>query len=271
MAHAHARARSIVPPARRDALLSAAVEVDATEADPHSPTELGTQAASPHAMADVALGTRAGQEPRPSNGGTAGRPVATAGDALDRSDLSRMRAFHLFGVFAPLVAIVVSLLLDGDPRARIAFWCGIGLLSLCNIVLVYLTTRPALYRPRPVGILWVVSTLGILPGIVYFGPFSAVVMVPMLGIVFIAIGRVRWTARATAGASCLRLVLTGLARLHVRATATKLTKDSRLLHLLLEGLERPLETVRLGQNDFRHVTWLRLLPWRALNSRRRSP
>src|SRR5690349_1130052 len=149
-------------------------------------------------MADVALGTRAGQEPRPSNGGTAGRPVATAGDALDRSDLSRMRAFHLFGVFAPLVAIVVSLLLDGDPRARIAFWCGIGLLSLCNIVLVYLTTRPALYRPRPVGILWVVSTLGILPGIVYFGPFSAVVMVPMLGIVFIAIGRVQWTARATA-------------------------------------------------------------------------
>src|SRR6185436_9025036 len=60
-------------------------------------------------------------------------------------------------------------------------------------------TSERLYRPVPVGILWVVSTLGILPALAYFGPFSAVVMVPMLGIVYIAIGRVRWTARVTAG------------------------------------------------------------------------
>jgi serine/threonine-protein kinase len=45
--------------------------------------------------------------------------------------------------------------------------------------------------------LWLLSNFGILPAIAYFGPFSAVVMVTMLAIVFIALGRVRWTARAT--------------------------------------------------------------------------
>jgi hypothetical protein len=181
------------------------VQRDATDADPTEDPELGTQAESPHALAhtvaDVAMGSRATeiQDARLSRWGTAARPVATTGDALDRSDLSRMRAFHLFGVIAPIVAILVSLLLEGDRRARLAFWIGVGVLSACNVGLVYLTRRPTLYRPGRVGALWILSTLGILPSLVYFGPFSAVAMVLMLGIVFIAIGRVRWTALATTG------------------------------------------------------------------------
>ncbi|MBC7973999.1 MAG: serine/threonine protein kinase, partial [Myxococcales bacterium] len=125
-------------------------------------------------------------------------PLATAADALDRSDLARMRVFHIFGTLAPVGAFLLSLLLGGDPVLRAAFWAGIGLLSVCNIVLVYLTRSEALYQPVPVGILWILSALGIVPTMAYFGPFSAVVMVPMLGIVFIALGRVRWTARVTA-------------------------------------------------------------------------
>jgi eukaryotic-like serine/threonine-protein kinase len=176
------------------------VQSDATEADLPNDTQGGTQAATPHAIADVATGSRATvlQEGKPSGSATAGRPIATAGEALDRSDLPRMRAFHTFGVLAPVGAILLSLALGGDPVARAAFWTGAGLLSACNIALVYLTTSEALYRPRWVGTLWVASALGILPALAYFGPFSAVVMVPMLGIVFIAIGRVRWTALATA-------------------------------------------------------------------------
>jgi serine/threonine-protein kinase len=179
------------------ALLSAVVRSDATEVDlPNAATQLGTQAASPRA---IAAGSRAIELPDPRAGGTGSRAALTTAEALDRSDLRRMRAFHLFGVFAPFGAILLSLLLGGDPTARLAFWIGVGVLSASNVVLVYLTRNPALYRPRPVGVLWIVSTLGILPALVYFGPFSAVAMVLMLGIVFIAIGRVRWTARATAG------------------------------------------------------------------------
>jgi serine/threonine-protein kinase len=175
------------------------VESEVTEADPAA-TQVGTQAATPHAIADVATGSIATQlqSVRPSLA-TASRPIATAADALDRSDLARMRAFHTFGVFAPLGAILMSLLLGGDPTLRSAFWLGSGLLSACNVVLVYLTRSEALYRPTSVGLLWILSTVGILPALAYFGPFSAVIMVPMLGIVFIALGRVRWIAVATAG------------------------------------------------------------------------
>ena len=176
------------------------VDAEVTQADQPRATQAGTQAASPRSL-EAATGSRATelQSGRRSGLGTTSlRPVATAAEALDRSDLARMRAFHMFGVFAPVGAILLSLLLGGDPILRYAFWAGVGLLSLCNLALVYLTRSEALYRPGPVSVLWILSALGILPTMAYFGPFSAVIMVPMLGIVFIALGRVRWTAQVTA-------------------------------------------------------------------------
>src|SRR5262245_34727611 len=87
-------------------------------------------------------------------GSASARPVTTAAEALDKSDLSRMRAFHVFGVIAPIGAILLSTFLGGDPVARTAFWVGVSLLGACNVVLLYLTTSTELYRPLPVGILW---------------------------------------------------------------------------------------------------------------------
>jgi serine/threonine-protein kinase len=93
---------------------------------------------------------------------------------------------------------VLSFLIGGHPVARLAFWIGASLLALCNAGLLWLTSTPERYSARAVGVLWIISTLVIQTAVPYFGPFSAVVMVDMLGIVFIAIGRVRWTAVATA-------------------------------------------------------------------------
>jgi serine/threonine-protein kinase len=47
-------------------------------------------------------------------------------------------------------------------------------------------------------VLWVTATIAIQPAIYYFGPFSAVVMIDVIGIVFIALGRERTSALATA-------------------------------------------------------------------------
>jgi eukaryotic-like serine/threonine-protein kinase len=168
---------------------------DATEADLPRATELGTQADSPRAIAEVASGSRA---PGRSRWGSSARPVTTAAEALDRSDLSRMRAFHTFGIIAPIGAILLSMFLGGDPTAKHIFWIGTSLLGACNIVLLYLTTSPELYRPVPVGVLWLLSNAGFMPAVVYFGPYSAVVMVNMLALVFISLGRLRWPAIATA-------------------------------------------------------------------------
>ena len=57
--------------------------------------------------------------------------------------------------------------------------------------LVWLTGDRERYRPGPIAAVWGISSVGILPALFYFGPFSAVVIAPMLGVVFIALGRDR--------------------------------------------------------------------------------
>jgi serine/threonine-protein kinase len=180
------------------------VEGDATEADPRpDETSSGTEAASPRALAEAAVVSHAptsAAELKPANWATASaRPIPTAAEALDRSDLPRMRVFHIFGVIAPLGAIALSFLLGGDDRARALFWAGAGLLALCNVGLVWLSGSAERWQPRPVGILWIFATTGAMPALYYFGPFSGVVMVLMLGTVFIALGRQRWTSLAVVG------------------------------------------------------------------------
>ncbi len=177
---------------------------DATEADPRADEEsTGTHAASPRALAEVAASSQSPTsilDAKPTGWATASaRPVPTAAEALDRSDLPRMRVFHMFGVGAPLGAIALSLLIGGDPLARYLFWAGAGLLALCNVGLFWLSGKAERWQSRPVGLLWILSTLGAMPALYYFGPFSAVAMVLLLGTIFIALGRHRWTSLAVAG------------------------------------------------------------------------
>ena len=173
---------------------------DATEDE--GATEIGTQAATPHAIVK-ASGSNAG-DARPSSHSIASqRPGLTAADALDHGDLARMRGFHRFGVGAPLVALPVTLLLGGDPFARWMFWIGCAILGVSNAGLTWLTTNAERYRSWRTAALWTIATIGITPGsLLYFGPFSAVVMILMLGILIIALGRSKWQA-LTIAAICI--------------------------------------------------------------------
>ena len=183
------------------------MDLERTEADGPDPETLAddleqaTQAASPLAIAQVAAAEGApSQQAQPSVWATASvRPAPTTAEALDHSDLRRMRMFHVFGALAPLGALAASLAIGGDPLALYLFWAGGLLLSLCNVGLLWLAARPERWQPRPVGALWIVASVGVLPSLYYFGPYSAAVMVLMLGIVFIALGRARWTSLAVAG------------------------------------------------------------------------
>jgi eukaryotic-like serine/threonine-protein kinase len=155
-----------------------------------------TAAASPHAIgASAGVASHAPQTPLVSSI----RHVPTAGDVFDKSDLPRMRVFHIYGVFSAFGAVGLSLLLGGDRFARGLYWAGSLLLALCNICLIWLSNDEARWKPTPVGVLWVLSTIGILPALYYYGPFSAAVQVLSLGTVFIALGRSQWTSLAVAG------------------------------------------------------------------------
>src|SRR5688500_10021503 len=66
--------------------------------------------------------------------------------------------------------------------------------------------------------------------------------------------RILLTRRTVAAvpARSLRLELAGLARLRVVPLAAEVLQETGALHLLLEGLERPLDAVAFVQRDFDH-------------------
>ncbi len=172
---------------------------DATLADPPDlDGEAGTQAAGPRALVQVLAASQAATalpDARRSVEWATGSkgPGPTAAQAIDHADLPRMRVFHTFGILAPLIAVGLSLMIGADPFAQKVFWCGAGVMSLANVGLVWLAGKPERWRQRPVGQLWIMATLGGMPPMYYyFGPFSAIVMVAILGIIVISLGRSRW-------------------------------------------------------------------------------
>jgi serine/threonine-protein kinase len=161
------------------------------------PTEIGTQAASPKALADAAAIGSFQSEPKPSYPTASERAVqSTAAAVLDKSDLARSRVFHLFGFFGSLACAPLAFIVVGDRTARIGYWIGVGIMAVVNAVLAWMCGKPERFKPRVVGVLWVAATVAIQAGIYYFGPYSAAVMILILGIVFVAIGSVRWSALA---------------------------------------------------------------------------
>jgi hypothetical protein len=108
--------------------------------------------------------------------------------AIDLAAVRRMRVFHAFGVAAPLIGVVLSLRLGGDPALRVAFWVGMGVLALSNVVMLLAVRAPSVETPATVA-LWILGGLGCLPAVAYFGPYSAVVLILLVAITMVAIGR----------------------------------------------------------------------------------
>jgi eukaryotic-like serine/threonine-protein kinase len=174
-------------------------QLESTRRDNEGDTEAdGTQAASPRAIAEAAAvvpSRTPSQNLQPSNWATASaRSVPSVDDALDNAELSRVQVFHIFGIFAPLVGIAGTAWMGGDPFAALLFRIGLAILSLCNVGLTYLSRTKERWKPLPVGVLWMIATVGSIPAMYYFGPFSAVVVILLLGVVFIALGSSRWVA-----------------------------------------------------------------------------
>lgn len=108
----------------------------------------------------------------------------TASQAIDRTDLSRMRLFYLFGVICPAGAFIASLHFGGDPVRRSEFWAGAAVVVVCNATLFLLTRRIERHRSVLVTALWLLSNICFVPTLAYFGPFCSALMVNVLFVVF---------------------------------------------------------------------------------------
>jgi len=108
----------------------------------------------------------------------------TASQAIDRTDISRMRLFYLFGVICPAGAILASLHFGGDPVRRSEFWAGAAVVVVCNATLFLLTRRIERHRSILVTALWLLANVCFVPTLAYFGPFCSALMVNVLFVVF---------------------------------------------------------------------------------------
>ncbi len=132
-------------------------------------------------------------------------------------------------MMAGLGSIAVSVPLGGDRFARQLFWLGGSLLVACNAWLVWMSGSVERYRPNPVAVVWVCSTLGLLPALLYFGPFTAVVVAPMLGVTIVSLGRSLRLAVAV-----IVLVAIGYCAISV-PIAFGWTEDRGVMHSVVTG------------------------------------
>ena len=178
-------------------------------------TAVGTAAEGPHALGALATGSRASQSSMgggasaggvsgagalgvSAHGGTHGtQQPSTDTHPMGDREMPRVHLFHLFAVIAPTVMVALSFVLGGDPKARLGMAGGFGVVAFANLGLLYLTSAPARYRPRVAEALWLTAVVGAQPALLYFGPMSAIVMLDLVGILFVAFGQNRWTALVT--------------------------------------------------------------------------
>ena len=168
--------------------------------EPLTPTDAADHAAAPRVLDEAMTSVRdaEGASVRPSLSRMSLAHQNTAAGVLDRSDLSRMQMFCAFGVIAPSLSFFVSVRFGGDPSLQRLYWIGSAVVIACNIALFILASRIELYRPTPVAALWLLSNIAFLPALLYIGPFSSVLMVNVLLLVFISLSSLRRTAFATA-------------------------------------------------------------------------
>jgi serine/threonine-protein kinase len=106
------------------------------------------------------------------------------------STTGRMRPYYLFATFTPLVGIVASIPLGGDPTARYVFWIGMVVLSASMFGSLLLAQRSRHDSPL-VFALWGLTGLGGATGVLYFGAFSGIVVLYVLAIAVVGIGKRR--------------------------------------------------------------------------------
>jgi serine/threonine-protein kinase len=175
------------PSRARDELSSAATAADgppalravdrsrlprATSSAAHTPGASSSQAASGSSPVSV------GDESR----------FASALDALRHDEIRRSRLLARFGLLLGGAVAVALMFLPGDPDMTRFAYGTVAVVSIGNLWLYYLSSRPDRYDRRYLAIVWVMNSIAVASGVLYFGVFSAGSTVMLLGIYFLALG-----------------------------------------------------------------------------------
>ncbi len=113
---------------------------------------------------------------------------SSALDALRHDEIRRSRLLARFGLLLGGAVAIALMFLPGNPvMTRFAFGT-VAVVSIGNLWLYNLASRPDRYDRRYLAIVWVMNSIAVSSGVLYFGVFSAGSIVVLLGIYFLALG-----------------------------------------------------------------------------------
>jgi serine/threonine-protein kinase len=137
-------------------------------------------------MAEPRLGARPGGLTVARTGATA---VNSPLEALEKDEILRTRRFCLVGALIGLLGGAGATTLPGDPLVTRIFLVSVGG-GLFGLLMLFVRTRDLVQFRRPsTNIAWMLPGTCATPAVPFFGAFSPVAVVLVLGIYFIGLGR----------------------------------------------------------------------------------
>jgi hypothetical protein len=152
---------------RADTPQSTAILTDAVDTHADTPRARASHSSASHVARDATL-------------------VTTAFD----SATGRMRPYYVFAMFGSLAMMLLSFRLGGDPLVLRIFRTSMVVLSASMTTCLLLAWRSRDHGPV-IYVLWGTGGLAGTSSIMYFGPFSSIVVVYILTIVVASIGKRR--------------------------------------------------------------------------------
>ena len=145
---------------------------------------------------------------------TVGSPM----EALERDEIMRTRKFCMIAAIVGTAGGVSTMILPGDPTATFLVLAGVAA-AYVAIAFLYLRTRdPLEFRRASTGLGWFVPAVAVTTAIPFFGVFSPIPMILVLGVYFTGLGKSTRLAYAVyavcAGVQLITsvLVITGATR-----------------------------------------------------------
>jgi hypothetical protein len=172
----------------------------------------------------------------PSSSTTIGSPL----EALEHDEILRTRWFCLIGTAIAIVGGASAFLLPGDPTIS-ALLLGAVSTSLVAIAFLYQRTRdPIAFRRPSTSLGWFVPAACVTAAIPYFGVFSPVAVVLVLGVYFTGLGK-SWRLSFAVYAVCAGMqllvaimVIGGARDTGIVQPAVLSTRDQIIIQLLVQ-------------------------------------
>ena len=164
---------------------------------------------------------------------------SSALDALRHDEIRRSKLLARFGLLMGAAVAVALLFLPGDWAMKRFTFGAIAVASIGNLWLYYLSSRVDRFVGRYLAIVWVMNSVAVSAGVLYFGIFSAGSIVVLLGIYFLALGEslclavIVYLACAGIQGAWAALIIFGVVQDPGLVHSNDLSRD---VLLLLEGL-----------------------------------